>query len=180
MLLNEKEAGSVETPLRYRKWAKLKEVSMSAKALYDSFMQYLDVRAYVVAQEGSEIQVQENFTLRIKVTNMAPAGQYDPDVRFRNVKVNVQATEYAIPTAGNSVSLDINDSVLTRNGDSGSVDIEMRALKARFGSSDTAPDLFGPFFREMIAKISVRADVDLDAFFRIKKRVDAHEEILTN
>lgn len=150
---------------------------MSAKALYESFQQCLDVKTYVLSSsiQGNEIQVGETFKVRIKVTNTAPAGTNDPDIRFNNIKVHVRGTEYATPTSGNSVFLDLNDSVLTR-GDDGYVDVEFKAKKAIFDAFGTVPLLLP----ENVAKIAVGVDIDLSAFFRIRKSVDAFADIVTN
>lgn len=151
---------------------------MSAKSLFDSFRNYLDVQLSVPSNSypGNELQVGEQFTLRVRVRNIAPTGIDNPIITFRNVRVTVSGTQFAVPVEGNTVNRDLNDPVLTRGGDDGIAEIRMRATQAILGIFDTAPF----FYPENFATVTVRADVDQDAFFRITERHTAVVDIKTS
>ncbi|NNF99809.1 MAG: hypothetical protein HKM93_10560 [Desulfobacteraceae bacterium] len=151
---------------------------MSAEALFQSLYNHLDVRAYVLKSsiQGDEIQEGESFTLRVRVTNNAPGGGNHPDIRFRITQVRVRRTEFARPEAGNTITTNLeDDTYLTRNDD-GRLDVPMRAVKAIGGPAGTIPGLLP----ELIARVTVRAEVDQDAFFRVRKTVTAIGDIVTN
>lgn len=151
---------------------------MSADSLYKSFQGYLDVRAYVLQSsiQGNEIQVGETFTLRVRVTNRAPAGINNPDIRFLNTRVTIRRTDYARPVDGNVITVNLDDTTLTRGGDAGRVDVPMRAERAIFDGFGTIPGILP----EHVATVTVRTDIDQNAFFRIAETVNGVVDIVTN
>lgn len=149
---------------------------MSADALYQSFLQYLDVKSYALQSsiQGNEINVGETFTLRVRVTNNAPSGTNLPNIRYRNVRVIVRGTEYARPVDGNPTARELGDTVLSRNQDD-HVDFTMRAERAIFDAFGTIPGILP----EQVARITVNADIDQNAFFRITETTNAVVDIVT-
>jgi hypothetical protein len=152
---------------------------MSAASLYQSFVSSLDVTVWAVNIPGAELNVGEEFTLRVRVRNIAPTGNSRPDLAFRNVRVQVARqlpyAEHVAPGSPASIISDLQGygSVLTR-GESGTVDFRMRAKTAILNS--TIPGLIP----EKVASVHVFADVDQDRFFRIKKmNIDAIVDIVT-
>ena len=125
---------------------------------------------------GNELQVGEEFTLRVRVVNTAPSGITNPVITFRNVRVTVSGTQFAVPVSGNTVNVDLDDPTLTRGGDSGIADIRMRATQAIMGIFDTAPFIYP----ENFATVTVRADVDQNAFFGITEQHTAVVDIKTS
>ena len=151
---------------------------MSAKALFDSFRNYLDVQLSVPSNSypGNELQVGEDFNLRVRVRNIAPSGIDNPRITFRNVRVSVSETQFADLRDGNgTITQNVDDPVLTRGGDAGETTIRMRATQAILGPLDTAPF----FYPENFAIVTVQADVDQDHFFRISERHTAVVDIKT-
>jgi hypothetical protein len=149
-------------------------VDMSAQSLYNSFTDHLEVSTRVSQQSGAEIQVGEEFTLRITVRNNAPsAAATRPRIHFKDTRVAVVGTQFARPVDGNSVNLRLADTSLVP-GEARSVDVRMRATQALFNS--TIPGLFP----EEVARITVSADVDQDAFFNVRKRVTGQADIVVD
>ena len=143
---------------------------MSAQQLFDSFKNYLHVTTSVPAwsYNGAFLEVPEEFRLRVRVENTAPAGIQHPYITFRNVRVHVQATDFAAPVDGQAVVVPLDDATLIRGGDGGTALIRMKAIQA-------LPFLFTP--PEKIAVVTVIADVDQDAFFSIRNRMDVFQDI---
>lgn len=152
---------------------------MSAQQLFDSFKNYLHVTTNVPSwsYNGDALEVPEDFKLKVTVWNTAPRGTNlgdHPYITFRNVRVMVEATEFATPVDDNGVGIPLitvplGDPTLTRD-DNGVAYINMRAVEA-------LPFLGWPGM-EKIAVVTVIADVDASGFFRINKPQDAFHDIL--
>ncbi len=119
--------------LTYPSWRQeIRGKLMSADALYQSFLNYLDVRITAI-DAGAEVAVGEDFTLRVTVQNIASRRSNYPKPAFRNVQVIVTHTDYADhqDVASNTVIRDLEGYVTSlTSGESGSVDFSMIAKQA--------------------------------------------------
>ncbi|MFP4088754.1 MAG: hypothetical protein ACLFUB_05920 [Cyclobacteriaceae bacterium] len=148
---------------------------MSALLLFNNLRNYLNVSLEVPGSSfpGSHLNVGEQFTLRIKVTNTAPTGMLNPTITFRNIRITVTGSVYATPVEGNTIVVNLDDQMLTQGGDSGQASVRMRANSAILGPADVAPLVFP----ENFATVTVEADIDQNAFFRIKRKETAITDI---
>lgn len=145
---------------------------MSAISEWRDFRNFLKITHRVIRKEGNGINVGENFTLRITVTNTASGSSCHngrPQIQFRNIQVGIGSTRFARPASGSSVNVSLNDQLLTP-GDSGSVDVQMTAIDDLPGFSDW-------FEEEHAATVSVHADLDQNAYFRICQHQHIRQEI---
>jgi hypothetical protein len=122
------------------------------------------------------INVNERFTLRITVANTAPDDFpfKNPKIHFRNLTATIQATDFATPLDSqnnptNGANAQFGQQVLTP-GEQSSITVNMRALR----NLGDLSDIFG---RERIAHVQVRATIDQDAFFQVRKAFDPEAEI---
>ncbi len=143
---------------------------MSADSLYDNLRSYLRLSTRVIEREGSNINVGEDFVVRITVTNRAYAANRvgQPTIVFRDPSVFVDGTRFARPNNGGWHRL-TNE---LWPGESASVDVEFTAISE---IENIFVDLFDD---EEYAKIWVRGDLDQDRFFRVwnyrEPEVDIH------
>jgi len=149
----------------------------TATDLYSSFRDYLKVTFRATAQGNDEIiNVNERFTLRVTVENIAPDDFpfKNPKIHFRNLRATIQATEFATPldaqnNPNNAANEQFGQQVLTP-GEQSSVTVNMRALRNLGDGSD----IFG---KEQIAHVQIRATIDQDAFFQVRKAIDPEAEV---
>lgn len=155
----------------------------TATDLYSSFRDYLKV-TYRATPQGSDnvINVNERFTLRVTVENVAPDdGPFaNPRIHFRNLTTAVQATEFATPIDAQNnpvavTNLPFGEQALTP-GERSSVTVNMRALK-NIGDAGALEAVLDVAAVERVADVQVRAVIDQDQFFRIRKSVKAEAEI---
>lgn len=142
---------------------------------------YRDVRrclrlVYGLAEtEGSDVNVGERFVLRFRLSNEANPIQPDknPVVCFRNLRLQVGRTDYAAPLEGEATvpkrRLEFPAERLWP-GESTDLLVPMRAEKNMGGFADLLSE-------EEVAIVSVEADLDVDAYFRIRLRTAVREEI---
>lgn len=150
----------------------------TATDLYANFRDYLKVTFRATPQaNNSVINVEERFTLRLTVENIAPDDFpfKNPKIHYRNIRATVQATDFATPLDAqnrpvNSVTEQFGQQVLTP-GEQSSVTVNMRALK---NLGDLGDFLGG---KERVAHVQVRAAIDQDAFLQIRKAIDPEVEI---
>jgi len=145
---------------------------MSAINTWRDFSSLLRIRHSVIRKQGNDINVGEEFTMRVTITNIAPSSNLHgrrPIIRFRNIRVRISAGNHARPQAGNTVTLPLNDQLLTA-GDSGFVDVPMLAT----GDFSWIEDIFGV---EEVARVTALADLDQDAYFRIWNHAHLEHEI---
>ena len=98
---------------------------MSADDLYDNLRSYLRLSTRVIDREGQNINVREDFTVRITVTNTAYAANKvgQPTIVFNNPMVYVDRTQYVRPHDGGWHGLGGD----LWPGESASVDLEFTA-----------------------------------------------------
>ncbi len=146
------------------------DIIMSADSLYDNIRSYLRLTVRVVSKHGSEINVDEKFTLRFSGSNSAYAANIveQPRIIFLNAKVYVQGTEFASVTGGNSWH-DLPDGTLWP-GESSHVDLEFTAKKNIGGYVDA-------FVAEKVARVWITADLDQNRFFEIWNHKNVYQEI---
>lgn len=137
---------------------------MSAIDLYESFQSYLGIKYRVESKVGNQINVGENFTIRILVVNTAPTEMDKPRIAFKNIKTMVSKTDYAKPKDSDIVHLNLPLAKLLRPGESSYVDVELTATGNMAG-------------QEKVAKVSLYADIDQDFFFGIRKNIDVWADI---
>lgn len=145
---------------------------MSAVSTWRDFSSLLRISHSIIRKQGNDINIGEEFTMRVKITNVAQGPSWHsrrPNIRFRNLQVRISGGDHARPQAGNTVTLQLNDQLLTA-GDSGRVDVPMVAT----GDLSFFPDIFGT---EEIALVTVLADLDQDAYFRIWNHSHRNQEI---
>ena len=145
---------------------------MSAVNTWRDFSSLLQISHSIIRQQGNDINVGEEFTMRVTITNIAQSSSLHnrrPNIRFNEIQVRISAGDHARPQAGNTVTLPLNDQLLTP-GDSGSVDVVMLAT----GDLSFFPDIFGT---EEIALVTVFANLDQNAYFRIWNHSHRNQEI---
>lgn len=145
---------------------------MSAISTWRDFSGLLRISHSITSKQGNDINVGEEFTMRVTITNIAQSSSLHsrrPNIRFRNLQVRISAGNHARPQAGNTVILSLDDQLLTA-GDSGRVDVPMLAT----GDLSFFPDIVGV---EEIAEVTVLADLDQNAYFRIWNHSHRNQEI---
>ncbi|MCM4171108.1 hypothetical protein DHD32_06430 [Arenibacter sp. TNZ] len=145
---------------------------MSAISTWRDFSSLLRISHSIIRKQGNDINVGEEFTMRVTITNIAESSSLHsrrPNIRFSDLQVRISAGDHARPQAGNSVTLPLNDQLLTA-GDSGTVDVVMLAT----GDLSFFPDIFGT---EEIAEVTVFANLDQNAYFRIWNHSHRSQEI---
>ncbi len=144
---------------------------MTALSLYDNVRGFLRVSARVVAKRGEDINVGEEFIVRVTVNNTAyPANLVErPRIVFDRPRVFVEASEFTQVIGGNRWH-QLPDQELFP-GESTSVDIAFRATSE---ISNWFVDLFSS---ERIARVWVAADLDQNRFFEIWNVMDFDNEI---
>ena len=145
---------------------------MSAISTWRDFSDLLRISHSIVRQQGNDINVGEEFTMRVTITNVAQGSSLHnkrPNIRFRDLQVRISAGNHARPQAGNTVTLPLDDQLLTP-GDSGRVDVPMLAT----GDLSFFSDIFGT---EEIALVTIFADLDQNAYFRIWNHSHRSQEI---
>jgi hypothetical protein len=134
---------------------------------------YLRGSTSIVRKVGSQINVGEQFTLRVTATNVAPSASR---VYFTEVSWSVEESEYADLLTPRQEQVAIvgrlfPDRTTLWPGVSTSVDLEFRALR-NFG--DSFHDLFNA---EPIALVGVSGFLDVRRFFAFGSLVAASHEI---
>jgi hypothetical protein len=150
----------------------------TATDLYKSFIDYLEVTFRAIPQGDDDfINVNERFTLRLTVRNRAPDDFpfRNPKIHYRKIRASIQATVFATPLDDQGqpidrVSANFSDPVLTP-GETSTIRVSMRALQNLGGFED----FFGG--QERIAHVQVRAEIDQEAFFQVRKALDPETEI---
>lgn len=139
------------------------------EVLYESLRGLLHVASSVTPATGRKVNVGEAFTLHLTVTNKAVPKPDGPYVVFSVDQVLVDSTAFASFLIGPpQQQFQVQPSTLFE-GQSGSVDIEMRADK-------DWPDVIDPYLREFVASVVVDAYVDLSRLARIR----SHRQILSH
>jgi hypothetical protein len=144
---------------------------MSADSLYDNIRSYLRVTARVIRKEGGDINVREEFTIRVTGSNAAYSANYvgQPRIVFDGARVYVEGTQYTDVVGGNRW-FDLPDQELFP-GEASFVDVQLVATSE---ISSAWTDFWN---EEKIAKIFIRADLDQNRFFDIWNYTEFHEEI---
>lgn len=144
---------------------------MSALSLYDNVRSYLRVSARVIVKRGQDINVGEEFTVRVTVSNTAYSANLveRPRIVFDRARVFVEASEFTQVIDGNRWFA-LPDQELFP-GEATSVDIQFRATSE---ISDWFTDFF---FAERIARVWVTAALDQNRFFEIWNVMDFNQEI---
>ncbi len=127
---------------------------------------HLGVTSYVKTKQDNFINYGEKFTVTFTLWNYAPGPNWNrPRIQFKNPSLEIRATKYASPVVNGepvaSVRRDLPDDLLLPRGPnsgpgSSSIDQEMEATEAT------------PITEE-IARVRVRANLDIAAFFKIRK-----------
>lgn len=146
---------------------------MSIMDLRNELRSYLRGHTSIVRKAGSQINVGEQFTLRITATNVAPS---DSRISFTEVSYSVAESEYAdLLTPRQEQVATVGRLFPGRTtlwpGVSTSVDLEFRALRT-FG--DSFHDIWNA---EPIAEVAVNGFLDLRRFFAVGSLVAANHEI---
>ena len=144
---------------------------MSAQALYSNLQSYLRVVARVVDKRGENINVEEQFTIRVTGSNSAYSANLVnlPRVVFNRPRVFVQGTQYT-DVVGGDRWFDLPDQQLFP-GEASSVDVELVA------TSEIADFWTDLFFAERVANIWILGDLDQDLVFQIWNYIEFSEEI---
>lgn len=144
---------------------------MSADSLYDDIRSFLRVTARVIRKEGGNINVGEEFVVRVTGSNTAYAANLvgRPRIVFDRPRVYVEGTQYT-DVAGGDRWFDLPDRELFP-GEASSVDVELLATSEISG---WWADLFQ---EERIANIWIVADLDQNRFFQIWNYREFSEEI---
>ena len=144
---------------------------MSADSLYDNLRSYLRVTARVIGKAGNDINVDEEFTIRVSGSNTAYAANLvgKPRIVFDRTRVFVEGTQYTNVVGGDRW-FDLPDPELFP-GEASSVDVELIATSE---ISNWFVDLFQ---QERIANVWIRADLDQNRFFEIWNYREFSEEI---
>lgn len=144
---------------------------MSADSLYDNLRSYLRVTARVIAKAGNDINVDEEFTIRVTGSNTAyPANLVGkPRIIFDRSRVYVEGTQYTNVVGGDRW-FDLPDPEIFP-GESSSVDVRLVA------TSEISNWFIDLFRQERIANVWIRADLDQDRFFEMWNYREFSEEI---
>ncbi len=144
---------------------------MSADSLYDNIRSYLRVTARVIRKEGGDINVREEFTIRVTGSNAAYSANKvgQPSIVFDRPRVYVEGSQYT-DVVGGDRWFDLPDQELFP-GEASFVDVQLVA------TSEISGWLADAFREEKIARIFIRADLDQNRFFEIWNYSDFHEEI---
>lgn len=144
---------------------------MSAESLYDNIRGYLRVTARVVDKVGDNINVREEFTIRVTGSNTAYAANLvgKPRIVFDRPRVFVEGTQYT-DVVGGDRWFNLPDQELWP-GEASAVDVR---LVATTEISSWFVDLFQ---QEKIANVWIQADLDQDRFFQIWNYLEFSEEI---
>ncbi len=144
---------------------------MSADSLYDNIRGYLRVTARVTDKTGNDINVGEQFTLRVTGSNTAYAANLvgKPRIVFDRPRVYVEGTQYTDVVGGNRW-FDLPDPELWP-GEASSVNVDLEA------TSEIASFWVDLFVQERIANVWIRADLDQNRFFQIWNYREFAEEI---
>lgn len=144
---------------------------MSADSLYDNIRSYLRVTARVIRKEGGDINVREEFTIRVTGSNAAYSANKvgQPRIVFDRPRVYVEGSQYTDVVGGNRW-FDLPDQELFP-GEASFVDVQLVATSE---ISNPWTDFWN---EEKIARIFIRADLDQNRFFDIWNLSDFHEEI---
>lgn len=146
---------------------------MDAHDLYTSLNNLLELTSHIVESQ-QEINIGDPFMIKFTVRN-APIyygrrkrPDLVPRVVFKNVHLSVRGTEYAT-----LVSAPENDaSAPLQPGQTVVFPVGFRA-KATLGG------LEGNQIPELVAKASVKADLDVEEFFRFKQALEVRADIKT-
>ncbi len=146
---------------------------MSMMDLRNELKAYLRGQTTIVRKVGSQINVGEQFTLRITATNIAPP---DSRIYFTEASYSVAETEYADMLTPHPDYVAREDVPFPGRrflapGLSTSVDLEFRALRS---FSDGLHDFWNA---EPIAQVAVHGFLDVRRFFAIASRAAASHEI---
>lgn len=145
---------------------------MDAVDLYISLHNQLELTA-VLVRSDAEINVGDTFTIKFTVRN-APISygrrrrpEPVPLVVFKNVHLSVRGTDYAT-LVGHSEQ---DATSPLKPGEKAVFSIGFRARQTLGGSA-------GSTTQELVANASVRADLDLDEFFKFKQSLAVRAEIV--
>lgn len=146
---------------------------MSLVDLRNELRGYLRGHTTIVRKVGSQINVGEQFTLRVTATNVAPA---DSRIYFTEVSYSVAETGYADlltphPDYVARVDVPFPDRRFLAPGISTSVDLEFRALRS---FSDWLHDVWNA---EPVAQVAVHGFLDIRRFFATGSIAAANHEI---
>jgi len=146
---------------------------VDAYDLYSSLNKLLELTAHIVESE-QEINIGDPFMIKFTVRNAPnPFGRRKrtepvPRVVFKNVHLSVRGTDYAT-----LVGAPENDATAPlKPGQTVVFPVGFRA-KATLGG------LEGNYKLELVAKASVKADLDVDEFFRFKQSLEVNAQIET-
>ena len=125
--------------------------------------------------EGRKVNVGEHFVLRFRLSNEAAPIQPDenPLVCFRNLRLQVGRTEYAAPLEDEATVAERRLAFPAERlwpGESTDLLVPMRAERNMGGFADLLSE-------EEVAVVGVEADLDVEAYFRIRLRTAVREEI---
>lgn len=141
--------------------------------LYKQLWKYLKVSTRFVSFGDGQIDNDDDFTIRITVTNTSPSWNWEgkPSIYFIDPKVIVVPGYRAKPKNPNSGSCykeKFPDRVLSSSEPGGTyLDVEMTATGAIYlDPASTQPEILNE-----VARVSVMATLDQDAYFSFRKRV---------
>ena len=120
------------------------------KDLWTQIKGFLLVRHTVAAKEGSLINVNEPFSLKLTVTNTAPSSEDYPVIRFKNIKLLLHGTYYAELAPGQPVVVDV-PGMLLPGETAPAVIVKMTALHT-----------WPTFHPEPVLNVTVTATLDMD------------------
>jgi len=146
---------------------------VDAYNLHTSLNKLLELTAHIVESQ-QEINIGDSFMVKFTVRNapMSFGRRRRPDpvpkVIFKNVHLSVRGTEYAT-----LLSAPENDaSSPLKPGETVVFPVGFRA-KATLGG------LQGNYMLELVAKATVKADLDVEEFFRFKQALEVTAQIET-
>jgi hypothetical protein len=144
-----------------------------ARELYNDLQRFLRVSARIVSTHGELVNVGEEFTAKVTVTNQAYSQSLDrPLIVFLNPRILVGSTEYA-ELVKKPMQLPIYALPDDRlpPGESTSKDLKFKAK--------LAIEMFaGGSYTERIASIHIYAKLDYDSYFSIRNHADIYHDIL--
>jgi len=120
-----------------------------------------------------DLNVNEEFDLDVGIRNTAPAVRWDPprpDIVFKDVRLYVHTTNYARPIAGWFMTDMVTGTDRLRAGETEYQRIRMKAIQAIPGGDDSG-------VVEDVANIYVRASVDWERLFKLRKQIKAYHQI---
>ena len=135
-------------------------------ALWNEARRFLEIAYEGIPTKGSKINKDEEFELKIIVRNTAPTGWDVPAVRFKNLILKVFGSNYTTPVGASGGFHIAKKSVLDRTGASEWENTFL--MLATHEIEDYYTDLY---VSEFLADIDLTADLDIDNYFKVKRKL---------